>query len=257
MDDTGDTTDNTGTLTSTTITGLGMAVGITYGTVEHLVISLGSGNDTFTINSTHGAATDPFQEDTTLNTGAGTDTVNINDVTDMLFVNGQADADTINVNGTRRRQRLDAQRRRRQRRLQRPRHERPVERARRRRTTTRNVTSVAPTLPAGPRTTPTGSIDAINALLDVDGGAGTLDTLNVDDSAAARSNDKTGTLTVDFAARPRARGRHRLHRPRDAEHLARVRQQHLHDQQHARRARPRSTRRRAPTRSTSTAPAGC
>ncbi len=63
VDDTGDTTDNTGTLTSTTITGLGMAVGITYGTIEHLVISLGSGDDTFTIESTHGAATSPFQED--------------------------------------------------------------------------------------------------------------------------------------------------------------------------------------------------
>ena len=51
-----------------------MAVDITYGTIEHLVISLGSGNDTFTIESTHGAATSPFQEDTDLNTGAGTDT---------------------------------------------------------------------------------------------------------------------------------------------------------------------------------------
>ena len=64
MVDTFDTTDNTGTLTSTTITGLGMAVGITYGTIEHLVISLGSGDDTFTIESTHGAATSPFQETT-------------------------------------------------------------------------------------------------------------------------------------------------------------------------------------------------
>ena len=63
MDDTGDTTHNIGTLTSTTITGLGMAVGITYGTIEHLVISLGSGDDTFTIESTHGAATSAFQED--------------------------------------------------------------------------------------------------------------------------------------------------------------------------------------------------
>jgi hypothetical protein len=98
--DSGDTSDNTGTLTSTTLSGLGMAVGINYGTVEHLIISLGSGNDTFTIESTHGAATSPFQEETFLNTGAGTDTVTINSVTDKLFVNGQANADTINVNGT-------------------------------------------------------------------------------------------------------------------------------------------------------------
>ena len=64
LDDAVDTTDNIGTLTPTTITGLGMAVGVTYGTVEHLVISLGSGADTFAINDTHGAATSPFQEDT-------------------------------------------------------------------------------------------------------------------------------------------------------------------------------------------------
>ena len=99
MDDTGDTTNNTGTLTPT-ITGLGMAVGITYGTIEHLTISLGSGNDTYTISSTHGAATSPFQEDTTLNAGAGSDTVAINNVTDKLVVNGQADADTITVSST-------------------------------------------------------------------------------------------------------------------------------------------------------------
>ena len=69
-----------------------MAVGITYGTIEHLDISLGSGNDTFTISSTHGAATSPFQEDTTVNTGTGADTIHINDVTDVLVVNGQDDA---------------------------------------------------------------------------------------------------------------------------------------------------------------------
>ena len=99
MDDTADTTDNVGTLTSTTITGLGMAVGITYGTIEHLVISLGSGDDKFTIESTHGAATSPFQETTALNTGPGADTVDINDLTDVLVVTGEAGNDTINMNG--------------------------------------------------------------------------------------------------------------------------------------------------------------
>ena len=100
VDDTGDATPNTGTLTSTTITGLGMAVGITYGTVEHLVISLGSGNDTFTINSTHGAATARSRKTPRSTPAPATDTVHIHDVTDLLFVNGQADADTINVYGT-------------------------------------------------------------------------------------------------------------------------------------------------------------
>ena len=73
---------------------------IVYGTIEHLVISLGSGADTFTITSTHGAATSGFQEETFLNTGAGADNVIINDVTDKLFVSGQDNADTITVNNT-------------------------------------------------------------------------------------------------------------------------------------------------------------
>src|SRR4029079_17141634 len=98
--DAGDTNDNTGTLTSTTLSGLDMGGSIAYGTVEHVVISLGIGNDTLTIESAHGAATSPFQEETYLNTGAGTDTVTITTVTDKLFVNGEDDADTINVNGT-------------------------------------------------------------------------------------------------------------------------------------------------------------
>ena len=196
VDDTGDATPNTGTLTSTTITGLGMAVGITYGTIEHLVISLGSGNDTFTINSTHGLATSPFQEDTTLNTGAGADTVNIHDVTDLLFVNGLADADKINVygtglgsvstlNGNTGNDIFNV----------RAMNGRVNVRGGEDDDTT-NVTNLAPTLPVGPATTPTGSIDAINALLDVDGGTGTLDVLNVDNSAAPIENDKVGTLTA-------------------------------------------------------------
>ena len=53
VDDTGDSNANTGTLTSTTITGLDMGGSITYGTVETLNIGLGTGGDTFTIESTH------------------------------------------------------------------------------------------------------------------------------------------------------------------------------------------------------------
>jgi hypothetical protein len=53
VDETGDATDNIGTLTSTQITGLGMLPNgsITYGTIEHVVISLGSGDDQFTIEA--------------------------------------------------------------------------------------------------------------------------------------------------------------------------------------------------------------
>ncbi|WP_157100266.1 hypothetical protein [Rhodoplanes sp. Z2-YC6860] len=259
VDETGDTKDNTGTLTSTQITGLGMAVGITYGTIEHVVISLGSGNDQFTIEATHDVAT-PTSEDVTLNAGPGADTVdindatmtgalvvngeagddtinmngagasggstlngndgddiinlnavigpvtvnggndadtvNVNDVTDVLVVNGGAGGDTINVNATRAGSKstlngdagddvfnvraMNG----------------PVDVNGGADNDTINVADKAPLLPAGPRTTPTGTIDDINALLNVDGGGGTLDALNIDDSAAA-TNDKSGTLTDD------------------------------------------------------------
>ncbi|NDV63154.1 LEPR-XLL domain-containing protein [Puniceicoccales bacterium CK1056] len=193
VDGTGDTVGNTGTLTSTTITGLGMAVGITYSGIEHLIISLGSGGDTFTINSTHGSATSPYQEETILNTGAGSDTVHINNVTDLLFVNGEDDGDTINVNGTGTGsvstlhgdngndifniRAMNGE----------------VEVFGDAGDDTVNVGSVAPSVPGVP-TNPTGNIDAINGLLTVDGGVGTNDVLNVDDSNPATTN-KSGTLT--------------------------------------------------------------
>ena len=51
VDDTGDTTSNTGVLSSTALTGLGMSDGISYGTLEDLNVDLGSGSDTFTIGT--------------------------------------------------------------------------------------------------------------------------------------------------------------------------------------------------------------
>jgi Ca2+-binding RTX toxin-like protein len=88
--DTGDTTANTGTLTSTKLTGLGMASGVTYGTLEAVSISLGSGGNTFAIQDTHTGST-------TLNSGSGDDTVNVQAVHGMTTVNTQAGHDTINV----------------------------------------------------------------------------------------------------------------------------------------------------------------
>src|SRR5262249_22724436 len=153
------------------------------------------GNDTFTINSTQGAATPSFQEDTTVNAGAGADTVHINDVTDLLTVNGQDGNDTINVNytetGSVTTLNGDAG------------NDTFNIRAMDGRVNVRGgddedtitVSNNAPSLPPGPRTTPTGNIDSINALLDVDGGNGSQDTLNIDDSAAPASDSQAGTLT--------------------------------------------------------------
>src|SRR5204862_417143 len=57
IDDTADATARTGTLTSNTVTGLGMAGSIAYGTFETLNIGLGTKADSFTIASTHAALT--------------------------------------------------------------------------------------------------------------------------------------------------------------------------------------------------------
>ncbi|WP_217312837.1 DUF4347 domain-containing protein [Richelia sinica] len=99
LDDTGDNTANTGTLTSTTITGLGLTAGINYANFEDLDISLGSGNNTFTVNNTHNSATGTT-ETTTINAGAGADVVTINNASDHLTVNAQGGNDTVLVKDT-------------------------------------------------------------------------------------------------------------------------------------------------------------
>src|SRR5439155_3120563 len=71
VDDSGDPTPSIGGLTSTRLTGLGMGNGITYHTLEILNISLGTGSDTFNVQSTSAL--------TTVNTGIGSasNTVNV------------------------------------------------------------------------------------------------------------------------------------------------------------------------------------
>ncbi len=90
VDDTGDLTDNTGYLTSTDLTGLGMGAGIHYAGFEYLNIGLGAGNDTFTIADTHGG-------ETTLHTNAGNDTVNVLATGGLTNVYADAGDDVVNV----------------------------------------------------------------------------------------------------------------------------------------------------------------
>ncbi len=119
VSDSGDTGANTGTLTSTDLTGLDMGpLGITYATLEHLNIDLGSGGDTFTIVSTHATHT-------TLDTWNGTDTVNVRTIAGHTEITTGADADIVNVGslapaagGTRQRHRRAARDRGRRRRRQ-------------------------------------------------------------------------------------------------------------------------------------------
>ncbi|MHC4911284.1 MAG: hypothetical protein ACYTF9_16395, partial [Planctomycetota bacterium] len=69
-DDT-DTGANTGLLTMADITGLGMAQGIVYKDIEELEITLGSGGDTFNVQSTNG------DTDNTVIGSAGADTLHV------------------------------------------------------------------------------------------------------------------------------------------------------------------------------------
>src|SRR5260221_184593 len=90
VDDTGDSLANTGTLTSTTLTSLGMASGIVYGTLESVNVNLGSGGDAFTIASTHAGTT-------TLNPNAGFDMVHLPPIAGATPVTTGSGSDTINV----------------------------------------------------------------------------------------------------------------------------------------------------------------
>jgi hypothetical protein len=91
VDDTADTAANTGTLTATALTGLGMTLGIGYTNVETLDIQLGSGGDTFTIAGTAAATI------TTLATNAGADTVNVRSISAATAVHTGVGNDTITV----------------------------------------------------------------------------------------------------------------------------------------------------------------
>ena len=68
VSDASDPADNTGFLTTTTLTGLGMTDGIVFATVETIAVYLGSGNDTFTVQAIPTSVTN-------LDSGAGNDTL--------------------------------------------------------------------------------------------------------------------------------------------------------------------------------------
>ena len=101
ISDAGDPNDNTGDLTSTQLTGLGMSSTLTYGSLETLNIQLGSGNDNFSIHSSHAPSISNVAagpgDDTYLiydhwgvvniieNAGNGIDTLDFTPVTSNLF----------------------------------------------------------------------------------------------------------------------------------------------------------------------------
>jgi Ca2+-binding RTX toxin-like protein len=102
VDDTGDATGNGGTLTASTLTGLGMSGGIEYGNLESLEIFLGSGDDTFEVTGTMKRA-DGFQTVTALSTGAGDDTVavSLDAASDGFFsVDAEAGDDAVDASAS-------------------------------------------------------------------------------------------------------------------------------------------------------------
>ena len=93
--DTGDSAENTGNLTATRITGLGMgaddpAKGIEYSGIETLNIGLGSDRDTFTIEGTHNGVTN-------LDGNGGADIINIRTISGPTSVDAGTGSDTVNV----------------------------------------------------------------------------------------------------------------------------------------------------------------
>ncbi|MFZ3220941.1 MAG: hypothetical protein WA174_12960, partial [Rhodoferax sp.] len=90
VNDSGDGDDEDGTLTSTTITGLGMGGSIGYANTEVLNLLLGGGANGFTIVSTHGQTTN-------LDTGAGADAVLIETIDGVTNVSTGTGADSLIV----------------------------------------------------------------------------------------------------------------------------------------------------------------
>ena len=92
LDDTRDTAGNTGALTGTLVSGLGLhAEGIAYSGVEVLGIRLGSGGDTFTVESTNATTT------TTVHTNGGADLIRIRTLDGPTFVYAGAGNDKVAI----------------------------------------------------------------------------------------------------------------------------------------------------------------
>lgn len=96
IDDTASSSNKTGTLAPSTITGFGMvAGGITYNTIDVLNINLGSGNQTVTVTSTAAGT------NTTLTSGAGNDNITVtNTGSSLTTIQTSSGDDTVNVRGT-------------------------------------------------------------------------------------------------------------------------------------------------------------
>ncbi len=174
IDDSGSTADEAGVLTSSTLTGLGMAGTIAYQDVGTVQVALGQGTDTLTVASTQtgstivqgGPGTDTFNVQstagpTTIQGGTGTDTFNVQSTASPTTLIGGSGTDTFNIQSIGAAMTIlgDGQ-------------------------DTVNVGSLAPL--------PGGVLDGIGGTLTVHGD-GAADLLNIDDSGSTA--DEAGVLT--------------------------------------------------------------
>ncbi|MDA1231018.1 MAG: hypothetical protein O2856_09610, partial [Planctomycetota bacterium] len=108
VDDTSDSAANSGILSSSQLTGLGLGQGITYSGLEALNIDLGGGGNTMSVTSTHSSPT-------TINTGFGSNKVyvgsvigtarpvansNVNGIGRHLTINGQTGSNELNIDNS-------------------------------------------------------------------------------------------------------------------------------------------------------------
>jgi len=97
VSDTGDSTaSTTSTLSSTALTSTAFGTGgsLSYSSLATLNVSMGGGGNSFTVANTASGTT------TTVNSGTGNDTVNVQGALSSLTINAQAGNDTINVSST-------------------------------------------------------------------------------------------------------------------------------------------------------------
>jgi hypothetical protein len=99
LDDSGDTLDNVGTITSNGVNGFGLTVGFGYTNLDKLIVSLGSGNDVVKVAGTQSEVR------TTIHGGPGADTFSVgnslnqvNDIGGLLEIIGDTGNDILNVN---------------------------------------------------------------------------------------------------------------------------------------------------------------
>jgi hypothetical protein len=90
IDDGSNTADTIYTVTASSISWTGSS-SVSYNNITNLVLSAGTGNNTYNVQST------PSLSSTTLNTGSGVDTVNVRGSAGPLFINSGSGGDTITL----------------------------------------------------------------------------------------------------------------------------------------------------------------